>query len=342
MRAPTAEGIPANPGGLSATAALGEARLMEQRQVIIDMDTGIDDAIAVLYLASRGHVTIAAAGSVHGNTPADLAAGNLRRVLALAGLPDVPVALGAGRPMVRPAHFASVVHGEDGLGGTVDGPAPGSVTGESAPEQLVRLARSAPGRYDVLATGPLTNLGVALVLEPALPSLVRSVTVMGGAANAAGNATALAEANIWHDPEAARLVFEAPWPVTMVGLDVTMATFLDEAAIARLAAGTSARARFATAILRHYLDFYERVAGRRVCPLHDPTAAAVYAEPGLVTASFEADVDVACSDDARGATVVDRRRGGHPVTLTRTPPTRIITGVDAPRFVEELLGALLA
>jgi purine nucleosidase len=313
----------------------------ERRAAILDMDMGIDDAIAVLYLASRPHVTIAAAGSVHGNTPAHLAADNLLRVLSMVGLGDVPVALGAARPMARPAHFAAEVHGDDGLGNTVDGPAPGTVTGESAPEQIVRLARSEPGRYDILATGPLTNLGIALLLEPELPRLVRSVVVMGGAADASGNITPLAEANIWHDPDAAKLVFDAPWPVTMVGLDVTMGTFLDEAAIARLAAGTSARARFATAILGHYLDFYERISGRRACPLHDPTAAAVYADPELVTGFYEADVAVACSDDARGTTVVDRRANGRPAFVTRETPIRVVTSVDVDRFVAGLTGVLL-
>jgi purine nucleosidase len=305
------------------------------------MDMGIDDAIAVLYLASRRHVTIAAAGSVHGNTPADLAAGNLLRVLAMVGLGDVPVALGAARPMARPAHFAAEVHGDDGLGNTVEGPAPGAVTGESAPEQIVRLARSEPGRYDILATGPLTNLGIALLLEPELPRFVRSVVVMGGAANASGNVTHLAEANIWHDPEAAKLVFAAPWPVTMVGLDVTMRTCLEEPAIALVAAGTSEKARFSTAILRHYLDFYEMISGRRACPLHDPTAAAVYADPDLVMESYDANVDVACSDDARGTTVVDRRAGGKPAFITHRPPTRVITGIDVDRFVTDLTAVLL-
>jgi purine nucleosidase len=312
------------------------------RDVILDMDCGIDDAIAILYLASRPSARIVAAGSVHGNTPALAAADNLLRVLALAGLPNVPVAAGAQRPLVRPPHFAAEVHGDDGLGNTNVGAAPGAVTGESAPEQIVRLARAEPGRYDLLATGPLTNVGIALLLEPELPRLLRSVTVMGGAANASGNMTPLAEANIWHDPEAAKLVFDAPWAVTMVGLDVTMRTVLDEAHIAQLAAGTSAQARFASAILRHYLDFYERISGRRACPLHDPTAAAVLAEPDLVVEAYDANVDVACSDDAQGATIVDRRANGRPAFLTRQPATRVITKVDAERFADDLVAALLA
>ncbi len=334
--------LPARPCGCRARSPhLEVIRLPESRAAILDMDMGIDDAIAVLFLASRPHVTIAAAGSVHGNTPADLAAGNLLRVLAMVGLSEVPVALGAARPMVRPAHIATEVHGEDGLGNTVVDAAPGAVTGESAPEQIVRLARAQPGRYDLLATGPLTNLGIALLLEPELPRLVRSVVVMGGAANASGNITPLAEANIWHDPEAAKLVFDAPWPITMVGLDVTMRTWLEEDAIARIAEGASDKARFATAVLRHYLGFYEQMTGRRACPLHDPTAAAVYADPDLVSGSYEADVDVACSDDARGATIVDRRAGGRPAIVRRHPPTCVVTSIDTARFVTELTGVLL-
>lgn len=312
------------------------------RQLILDMDLGIDDALAVLYLAAQPDLDIVAAGSVHGNTPADFAAGNLLRVLALAGRADVPVALGASRPLVRELHLGAEVHGADGLGDTVAGPAPGAVTGESAPEQLVRLAREAPGRYDVLATGPLTNLAIALMLEPALPRLVRAVTVMGGAATVPGNMSPTAEANIWHDPEAARLVFEAPWPVTMVGLDVTTQTLLDEAAVATIAAAAphSERARFVTAILRCYLDFYERITGRRACSLHDPSAAAVYADPSLATTVLEADVTVACADDARGTTIVDRRAGGGPVETPRAPATRVVLGLDAGRFVPDLVRIL--
>jgi purine nucleosidase len=261
----------------------------------------------------------------------------------MVGLGDVPVAAGARRPLARDAHFAAEVHGGDGLGNTVTSEPPGQVTGESAPEQIVRLARSEPGRYDILATGPLTNLAIALILEPDLPRLVRSVVVMGGAATVGGNISPVAEANIWHDPEAARLVFDAAWPVTMVGLDVTMRTMLDEAAIATIAAGGTDRSRFTTAILGHYLGFYEMISGRRACPLHDPTAAAVYADPDLVTKELRADVMVACGNDARGQTIVDRRGGGGPTSSpreARNAGARIVLEVDARRFVSDLVDVL--
>jgi purine nucleosidase len=309
------------------------------RDVILDMDMGIDDAIAVLYLTTVADVRIEAAGSVHGNVDADGAARNLLRVLELCGV-DAPVAIGARRPLVRDLHLAPEVHGDDGLGNVAPAPARRGPSSESAPEQLVRLARTNPGRFDLLATGPLTNLAMALVLEPQLPQLVRSVTIMGGAASGVGNMTPVAEANLRHDPEAAGLVFAAPWDLTMVGLDVTMATRLEEPEIARLARSSATKAQFATAALAHYLDFYEMISGRRVCPLHDPLAAGILADSSLIRRSLEAEIVVGTGSETRGMTIVDRRRGGGPVETASPVAHRIVMGVDGPRFVEELLTRL--
>ena len=249
----------------------------EHRSVILDMDLGIDDAVALLYLASRPNVTIAAAGSVHGNTPADLAAGNLRRVLALAGLPEVPVARGARwcrSPARRtsPPRCTATTAWATRLPRTTRRLATTCL--ETAPEQIIRMAHAAPGRYDILATGPLTNLGVALVLEPELPALIRSVVIMGGSAAYGGNMSAVAEANIWHDPEAAQPSCSTPrGPSRWSASTRRCSTMLDEDAIARLAAGAGEQARFVTAILEHYLGFYEmltRVAARARSTIRAP------------------------------------------------------------------------
>jgi purine nucleosidase len=314
------------------------------RELILDMDIGVDDAIALMYLATRPNIRIVAVGSVHGNTDAVSAAENGLRLLELSGLADVPVAIGAERPLVRPLVLGPEVHGDDGLGNVAETAAPvpsRRPVGESAAEQLVRLARERPGELDVLATGPLTNLAIALRLEPRLVDLVGSVVVMGGAANGIGNMNPVAEANIWKDPEAARMVFDAPWPLTMVGLDVTLQTILDEAAIARIAASDRPMARLTTAILRHYLDFYQSVLGheRRICPLHDPLAAGITADASLVRRALHADVVVDCGEDARGMTIVDRRRNGGPATEPRLA-TEVVLDVDSERFVEELVTAL--
>lgn len=278
------------------------------RRVVVDCDTGVDDALALLYLAAEPGTEIIAAGSVHGNVGAELAAVNTLRVLEVAGLPHVPVAVGAARPLAQPLVTAEDVHGHDGLGG-VGHPEPRArpVPG-SAAEQLVWLAREQPRGFDLLATGPLTNLALALLLEPNLPKLIPRVVVMGGATAAPGNVTAVAEANIWHDPEAAALVLGAPWQLTLVPLDITDTVLLGPAELDRLERDGGPVARFCWKILQHYLDFHLTTVGSRVCALHDPLAAMLLTHPDL--AEYEqATVTVECGGASRGATIVDRRAG---------------------------------
>jgi purine nucleosidase len=314
---------------------------MEPRSLILDMDVGVDDAIAILYLAAHRDVEIAAVGSVHGNVEAPLAAWNARRVLELCGLDAVPVAVGCWRPMAQELATAGWVHGEDGLGDTNQPPPKRGPTGEHAVTQLIRLAHERPGAYEVLATGPLTNLGTALVMDRGLPSLIRSVTIMGGSADGVGNAAPFGEANIWHDPEAAELVFNAGWPITMVGLDVTMVTRLEEPELAAIAAANTPQARFATSILQHYLGVYAKsFGGRRICPLHDPLAAGVAADPSLLTSVLDAEVHVSRDGATRGMTMIDRRPKYMESDERRGPFTHVALQVDARRFVDDLVAAL--
>ena len=332
---------------------------MERRQILLDADVGIDDAIAMLFLAGRADAQIVGVGSVHGNIPSDLAAANARRLLELCGLDDTPVAIGARRPMAQPLATAEWVHGADGLGNT-DRPAPkrGPVA-EDAVAQMLRITRERPGEIDIVAVGPLTNLGLALCLDPDLAQRVRSVVVMGGAILHEGNASATAEANIWHDPEAAQLVFSAPWPVTMVGLDVTQVTRLRAAELAAIEAIGSVRSRFALEILDHYLSVYSRTMGARECPLHDPLAAGIALDPSYVVEALRLSVEVGTSGAARGATIVDRRtwmapavaeaerreRAGGNVGKPNDPAQQrplvtIPMRVDGPRFVHDLIATL--
>ncbi len=310
-------------------------------ELILDMDVGVDDSVAMLYLAGHPEVRIAAVGSVHGNVEAPLAGQNARRVLELAGLDDVPVAVGCWRPLAQELATAGWVHGDDGLGNTNQPPPRRGPSGEHAVAQLLRLAHERPGAYDILATGPLTNLGAALVADRELPQLVRSVVIMGGAANGIGNASPTGEANIWHDPEAAELVFNAGWPITMVGLDVTMTARLEEPELERIASSRTPQARFVTAILQHYLGVYARsFGGRRICPLHDPLAAGVAVDAGLVTRALEAAVHVTRDGATRGMTLVDRRPKYVEAEGRPGPMTRIALEVDAQRFVDDLVGVL--
>ena len=306
--------------------------------VIYDGDFGIDDALAMLYLAGRSDVRIAAVGSVHGNARADAAAANAAQVLAVAGIDGVPVAVGARRPMAQELDLGALVHGGDGLGGAARPTPRWAPVPESAAEQLVRMARREPGRYAVVATGPLTNVAVALLLEPELPRLLDRIVVMGGALSAPGNVTPLAEANIWHDPEAADLVLTCGAAITLVPLDVTMAAWLERPDLDRMAAAPGARPRFVTEILDHYLGFYLDEHGREGCPLHDPTAAALMVAPELATYT-DLPLRVELRGEAtRGMLVADRREYAKP----EEPPVRVATGLDSRGLIEEFLSALLA
>ncbi|WP_225773406.1 nucleoside hydrolase [Inquilinus sp. Marseille-Q2685] len=310
-------------------------------KIILDCDVGIDDALAILWLADRPGVEIAALGSVHGNAHADVAAANAQHVFDLVGLGHVPVAVGAEAPLAQPVSISGHVHGDDGLGGHGPQAPLRPFAPETAAEQLVRLARAEPGAHAILATGPLTNLALALHLEPELPRLVERVVVMGGAVTVPGNITAAAEANIFHDPEAAEAVFAASWPVTLVGLDVTMTAWLGEAELARIEADSRPRGRFACSILQHYVGFYHARYGIRGCALHDPAAAMLLLDPGLADYA-EWPVRVELSGDlTRGMTLADRRGVPEEQAAAGRPAVRVATRIDRDRVVGGFLDGLL-
>lgn len=312
--------------------------------LLVDCDTGIDDALALLYLLGDPDLDLRAVTSVFGNTSAEAAAMNTLRVLELAGRPDIPVAVGADRSRRGTARFAPHVHGADGLGDT-GLPAPaGAPSATPAAELIVRLAHEHPGRLDLLALGPLTNLAAALRLDPALPRRVRQVTIMGGAIHHPGNVTPAAEANIDNDPESARMVLRAGWDVALVPLDVTMTELLTERHRHRLAACGTPATRFAAGILRQYLDFYEStVFSRRVAACHDPLAAAIAAGDVSPVVAPAVDVDVDTGDGpGRGMTIADTRGQHRDFPAQDAARVRVVLRTDGTfpdRLVERLTGA---
>jgi purine nucleosidase len=315
---------------------------MAKELLVMDVDTGIDDALALILAFRSPGAEVLAIGTVAGNVAADQAALNTLKVLDVVGA-HVPVAVGLNGGLLRPASVVPSVHGADGMG-DAGLPAPSRrPSGEHAVDQLIRLAHERPGEITLFASGPLSNVAAALIREPELPRLLKRVVIMGGAVAAPGNVTAVAEANIWHDPEAAQLVFAAGWPLTMVGLDVTMTTFLRPAQLDQLRASDRPIARFVTAISPVYINFYQGVTGRAGYALHDPLALAIALDATLVTEMVELDVQVEThSPLTLGMTVADRRpllgpgypRGEHPV--------QIPLAVDRERFVQRLMDALLS
>jgi purine nucleosidase len=279
----------------------------------LDCDTGIDDSLAVAYLLARDDVELAGIGTVNGNTSAVQAAANTLGLLELAGRTGIPVAVGEGDFR----RGAAEVHGDNGVGGVVlpPGPPPDPRT---AVGLLLDLARLHPGELHLLATGPCTNLAAALRAEPGLPGLIASVTVMGGAVRVPGNVTEHAEANIADNPAAADEVLLAPWPVTLVPLDVSMQHRWSEADREALRAAGTPLAEALAAMLPAYFDFYEPGLGERRIPLHDPLAAAVAVGELAPAEAPELGLRV---DPGRGSVIED---DGAPTRV------RVVLSVDRP------------
>lgn len=310
--------------------------------VVIDTDPGVDDTWAILYLAGLPDVEIVAIGAGHGNVPTAQAAQNALRVLDVAGLIDVPVAAGHPTPLQQPLVTAEFVHGKDGLGGN-GGPAPTrSAVSESSAEQLVRLARQRPGELTILALKPLTDIALALRMEPQLPRLIRRVVYMGGAFRVPGNVTAWADANTGHDPEAAEEVFRAGFDMVVVPMDTTDHAWVDKEWLDAVAKTDTPTARYATQILDTYVGLYSQLQGRTGCVMHDPLTAAIMCDESL--ASYEEhQVLVELTGHCRGATLIDDRKG-YPAELSSIPdnrPTvRIAVSVDAEAAMQRVRGSL--
>jgi purine nucleosidase len=294
--------------------------------LFLDCDTGVDDALALAYLLDVPHVDLVGIGTVSGNIDSTTAAVNTSALLGMVGR-RVPVAVGAHDPLGGVyGGGAPHVHGVNGVGG-VDLPAGVAAADDPAAELLVRLARSyasdadADGgarKLDVLAIGPLTNLAVALELEPRLPELIGTLTIMGGAVWEPGNVSPTAEANVHNDAEAARRVLTAGFDLVLVPLDVTRQHRFDDADGDRfIAAGDPLRVALGT-MLHRYIDFYETVDQVRRAPLHDPLAAAIAAGEVAPTVR-ETPLDVVTGGTEHGRTV----------PVEQGPAVRVVVAADA-------------
>jgi inosine-uridine nucleoside N-ribohydrolase len=255
--------------------------------LLIDTDPGIDDAMALCFLGSARDIGIRAITTVFGNASAAVTTANAALLCARFGI-RAPIHPGADSPLLRPRGASPVhVHGEDGLGDIgVDRSRLSSVSSLPAAAAIVEFANAAAGELRILALGPLTNLALALDVDPSIAGKISDVVIMGGAFGwygRRGNVTPFAEANIHNDPHAAARVLAAPWRVTMVGLDVTSRCVLPAAESARLAATCGAPARFLHDISRGYELLYREQDGLEGCCLHDVAAAAYVIAPEIFT-----------------------------------------------------------
>lgn len=230
------------------------------KRVIIDTDPGIDDTAAILFALNSPELRIEALTTVFGNVSEDQCAVNALRILESAGRADIPVYRGAGRPfgLGEPA-FAQYIHGSDGLGDS-DAPAPTtSPQDRNAVLEIIERVQASPGELTFIALGRLTNLALAINVEPAIADKVVEVVVMGGAVTVPGNVTPVATANIWGDPQAADVVYRSGAPIAQVGLDVCREV---EFSPEQLAATWSADTR-ATRLLQGAVAFIQQAYNRR-------------------------------------------------------------------------------
>ncbi len=275
--------------------------------IIIDTDPGIDDFMAILFALKSPELDVLALTTVFGNHFVEITTRNALRLLEHAGRDDIPVARGAYSPLVREFRDPpTVVHGQDGLGDAGLSEEPDSTIAHTRAAQfIVEAVMSRPGEITLVPLGPLTNIAMALKLEPRIVKATKRVVLMGGAAFAQGNVSPVAEANIWHDPEAAALVFGADWAVTMVGLDVTMPVIMDTQYIAELAASKTPYAEMIARIVPHYQAFHTAAYQTNgALHTHDPTAIAYLIRPDLFK-TISRRVRVNTQGYGTGQTIVD-------------------------------------
>lgn len=299
------------------------------KRIIIDTDPGVDDSMAILLAFNSPELVVEGITTVFGNTGTDITTQNGLRLVELAGRPQVPVARGAEKPLLRPfAGDGWKVHGRNGLGG-VDFPPPhGQPDPRRAAQFIVDMVMANPGEITLVPLAPLTNIALAAMLEPRIVANVKQVVLMGGAAMAPGNVSAVAEANIHNDPEAANVVFHAGWPVVMVGLDVTMKTQMSEEYLEALKRAGNPQTDFIYAITKHYIARYKSL-GMSKMPVHDSSAIAYVIDPSLFT-TRKAFVDVEYhSPFHQGQTVADWRG-----QRERQPNVDVCVDVDSARMLE--------
>ncbi len=251
------------------------------RKFIFDTDPGVDDAMAFLLAMASPELDLVGITTVFGNGGLSTTTQNALRLVELVDRSDIPVVAGAARPLLHSyTGKGQNVHGKDGFGNTYMPDPAGKPKAGHAAQYIIDTVLANPGQITLVAVGPLTNLALAVSLEPRIVQAVRQVVIMGGAAARPGNASPVAEANIHNDSAAARIVFDAEWPLSMVGLDVTCATVMSPKYLQELSDIGNKATDFISKIVPFYLDFH-RTRGEDGIYVHDSSAIAYAIDPSL-------------------------------------------------------------
>ncbi|PZO98339.1 MAG: nucleoside hydrolase [Corynebacterium urealyticum] len=295
-------------------------------KIILDLDTGIDDAMALAYALAHPDLELIGVTGTYGNVPVELGVRNSLALLELLGADDVPVFVGPVREGFNVADISAFIHGRNGLGEVLLPPPRRAPQGDAV-DFLLQSVREHGDDLVIVPTGPSTSCAAAMRKDPEFARNAHLV-MMGGALTVPGNVTPYAEANVWQDPEATDYVFRHAQDLTVVGLDVTLRTLLTKEHTRQWR--TSHAGRIFADIVDYYIGAYATTSPHLGgCGLHDPLAVAVAADPSLVTCL---EMNLRCEENGR--TIGDPERLGEAAT------TRVAVGVDAPRFVDDLMSKL--
>ncbi|OAY51341.1 probable uridine nucleosidase 2 [Manihot esculenta] len=314
------------------------------KKIIIDTDPGIDDAMAIFLALRSPEVEVIGLTTIYGNVYTTLATRNALHLLEVAGRSDIPVAEGSHVTITKGTklRIADFVHGADGLGNQNFPPPKGKPIEQSAAAFLVEQANLHPGKVTVVALGPLTNIALAIELDPAFAKNIGEIVLLGGAFSVNGNVNPAAEANIFGDPDAADIVFTSGADVLAVGINVTHEVVLTDADRDKLAQSNGKFAQYLCKILDVYFSYHHEVYGTRGVYLHDPTAFLAAVNPALMT-YVEGVVRVQTTGIMRGLTILYNRqkRFGEETEWSDKPTVKVAVTVDAPTVVKLVMERLM-
>lgn len=305
----------------------------DRRKIIIDCDPGHDDAIAILLAAASPKVELIGITTVAGNAEVDKTTVNALKVCEIAGLHDVPVAKGAGQPLVRQRETAPDIHGDSGMDGPMLPEPTKTIVEEHAVDFIIRELLQSDGDITLVPTGPLTNIAMALRKEPAIAPKIREIVLMGG--GTFGNWTPAAEFNIFVDAEAAKVVFESGVPIAMFGLDLTHQALATPEVQKRIKEIGNPVSDFVEELLQFFMQTYKEVFGFDGAPIHDACCVAYCIDPSVFTCR-KLHVDIETKGEfTYGMTVVDTLG-----TTGKEPNAHVALELDIDKFWNLMINAL--
>lgn len=320
---------------------MGEA---EKKKIIIDTDPGIDDAMAIFIALRSPEVEVIGLTTIFGNVYTTLATRNALHLLEVAERSDIPVAEGSHVTIMQSTKLrvADFVHGSDGLGNQNFPPPKGKPIDQSAAAFLVEQANLYPGKVTVVALGPLTNIALAVQLDPAFPEKIGQIVVLGGAFSVNGNVNPAAEANIFGDPDAADIVFTSGADILTVGINVTHQVVMTDADREKLAKSEGKFAQYLCKILEFYFSYHSDAYSIKGVYLHDPTTLLAAVNPSLLTYTTGV-VRVQTSGITRGLTLFDttKKRYGEITEWSNKPTVKVAVTIDAPAVFELVMDRLM-